>query len=458
MALTAAELKVDFAKTNGVIRALHGGNNGPLNYGNMVDLSAYHRELAIPFIRLHDAHWPNPDVVDIHVIFPNFSADPSLPESYDFTRTDEYVEATLKTGAQIVYRLGESIEHSKRKYHVHPPANYEKWAAICVGIIRHYNEGWANGFRHHICYWEIWNEPENRPAMWSGSDEDYFRLYEVAAKTIKARWPELKVGGPAVGSLGKVTDGTLAPTEFLSGFLGYCRKHALPLDFFSWHKYGDNPYDFAVKAHAVRRLLDEKGFAKTESHFNEWNYLPGNDWKPILLEGQGLLREQCYEQMGGAPGAAFSACVLLYLQDCPVDVANYYTTEIQGFGMFSFHGLPKKTFYAFKAFKELLGTPERVGTSGAKAGQTAICAGLNGAKTEAGILVSNFRADDGKFQVSADGLPWPSGATAEVFVVDATHNLERVRTEQFTKLPFTMTLELKAPAVALIKLRKKSVE
>ena len=59
---------------------------------------------------------------------------------------------------------------------MHPPADAAKWAAICVGIIRHYNEGWANGFHHGIRYWEIWNEPENRPAMWTGTDEDYLAL------------------------------------------------------------------------------------------------------------------------------------------------------------------------------------------------------------------------------------------------------------------------------------------
>ncbi len=188
-------LEVDASKTIGEIRPLHGGNCGPVQFGGLVDLSAYFRDIKLPCSRLHDCHWPVTDVVDIHTIFANFDADPALPEGYDFRRTDDYIQATLNTGSKIIYRLGESIEHTPHKYYVHPPKDFGKWAEICKGIVAHYNEGWAGGFKHGIKYWEIWNEPENRPAMWSGTDEDYLRLYETTARALKNRWPELKVGG-----------------------------------------------------------------------------------------------------------------------------------------------------------------------------------------------------------------------------------------------------------------------
>src|SRR5205085_9026480 len=121
-------------------------------------ITAALRELHPPFARLHDCHWPNPDVVDIHAVFPDFDADAELPSSYDFRLTDEYIAATRATGAEIIYRLGESIEHTWIKRFVHPPGNFQKWASICRGVIRHYNEGWADGFYYGIRYWEIWNE------------------------------------------------------------------------------------------------------------------------------------------------------------------------------------------------------------------------------------------------------------------------------------------------------------
>src|SRR5688572_9822397 len=126
---SAADVTVDCSRTTGRIRPLHGVNNGPLDAGGTVDLSAHHKELSIPFTRLLDAHWPSPDVVDLHVVFPNFDADPERPESYNFSRTDDYLSAIAATGSKIVYRLGESIEHTPKKYNVHPPKDPEKWAA-----------------------------------------------------------------------------------------------------------------------------------------------------------------------------------------------------------------------------------------------------------------------------------------------------------------------------------------
>ncbi|MBI4578450.1 MAG: hypothetical protein HY718_02035 [Planctomycetes bacterium] len=47
--------------------------------------------------------------------------------------------------------------------------DFAKWAKICVNIIRHYNEGWADGFHYNIRYWEIWNEPNVGNSMRSGT-------------------------------------------------------------------------------------------------------------------------------------------------------------------------------------------------------------------------------------------------------------------------------------------------
>ncbi|MHB1036679.1 MAG: GH39 family glycosyl hydrolase [Pirellulales bacterium] len=433
---------------------MHGGNNGPVNLGETVDLSAYHRELAIPLTRLHDSHWPNPDVVDIHAVFPNFAADPSRPASYDFRRTDDYIQPIVNVGSQIVYRLGESIEHTKRKYYVHPPADYEKWAAICIGIIRHYNEGWADGFHHRIRYWEIWNEPENRPQMWSGSDQDYYRLYAVASKAIKARFPDLMVGGPAVGYSGDLVGEDFKPTAFTAGFLAACKAQSAPLDFFSWHRYSDDPASFARQARGVRKLLDQYGFTKTESHLNEWNYLPNNDWSPMLAAGQGLPRERWYAEMGGPRGAAFVVTTLLGLEDSPVDAANFYAAEVQGFGLFSIHGVPKKTFYAMKAFKLLTDTPARVAAEGGQSSGMAIAAGLNRDKTELRVLVSNYKSAGGSVKLTVKNVPWDSPTEWEMFIVDAQHDLERVRVGVFSGNGLTWSETMPAPSVYLIKLRK----
>ncbi len=448
----AAELTVDFSRTNGVIRPLHGVNLGPLCYRGMVDLSAYHRELGVPLTRLHDVVWVNYDAVDISTIFRDFRNDPTMPESYEFAATDDYIAAVVKTGSSVLYRLGESIEHTPRKYRVHPPKDFGKWADICCAIIRHYNEGWADGFRYKIRYWEVWNEPENQPAMWTGTDDQYFQLYEVTAKAIKARWPDLKVGGPSLGYTGEFKNGQFQASDFLLRFLRHCRDHQVPLDFFSWHRYASDPSDYTRRARALRQVLDEHGFLKTESHLNEWNYLPNEDWRPMMKEGQGLVREYWSAEMGGPKGAAFAAWALISLQDAPVDAANFYTAEVQMFGMFNLNGVPRKNFYAFKAFRTLLDTPRRVKTPPCEAGHVAVSAGLNPESTRAAILLSKFSAPDAVTDLVVRGLPWRAQTRFELYLVDSSHDFQLTRRGTFETNGQLALSELKTPAIALLEL------
>lgn len=419
-------IHVDGSHIVGTIRPLHGVNGGVLNDGETVDLSAYWKALGIPVTRLHDCEWPRPDVVDMHAVFPDLQADPNDPASYRFSATDDFIQAIVDTGAQIVYRLGESIEHTRRKQYVNPPANPEAWAAACLGIIRHYNHGWAQGFHHNIRYWEIWNEPENRPAMWTGTDQDYYLLYATAAKAIKAAYPDLLVGGPSLGATGEFQGETWQPIPFLQGFAEYCKDHQAPLDFFSWHTYTDKPYLYVRKAGALRQWLDSQSFTKTELHLNEWNYLPGNDWTPMLAPAQGEQRQQWFADIGGMPGAAFTAGVLSYLQESSLDVANYYSGDVNPFALFNRYGAPHKTYFAMLAFRRLLDTPLRLEARGWQAGETSVCAGINQDKNQVGLLLSYMHPQKTPCSIEIVNLPW-SGPTAwSISCVDERHNLEWV--------------------------------
>ena len=163
---------IDWNVSVGKIRPLHGVNSGPRTYSFAHDTSEYFREAGIPFSRLHDTEYPygSGHFVDIPCIFKNFDADPCDPASYDFAMTDMYIKAIVDVGTQVFYRLGVSIEHAPVKRNIYPPKDFEKWAVICEHIIRHYNEGWANGLHLGIEYWEIWNEPElGGHQCWTGT-------------------------------------------------------------------------------------------------------------------------------------------------------------------------------------------------------------------------------------------------------------------------------------------------
>lgn len=184
------------------MKPMHGGGQPPLGGAGMTEYFHYLTEAGIPFSRLHDVGgvFGGGRFVDVPNIFRNFDADETNAANYDFTFTDLLIKALTDAGVEPYYRLGITIENQAlvKAYHTHPPKDPAKWARICEHIIRHYTEGWADGFYYTIRYWEIWNEPEvQNEMMWSGTPEEYYHLYEVAAKHLKACFPHLKIGGYA---------------------------------------------------------------------------------------------------------------------------------------------------------------------------------------------------------------------------------------------------------------------
>ena len=169
----------------GPIKPMNGVNNGPavanLNEQTRGNFHEY-KALHIPYARTHDSNYNSgyggPHCVDISALFPDFDRNPNDPSAYDFTNTDAYLKGIVAAGTQVFFRLGESIEHTVKQYNIFPPKDYLKWAKVCEHVIRHYNEGWADGLYLGIKYWEIWNEADldvatwqTKPRTWGGSPE-----------------------------------------------------------------------------------------------------------------------------------------------------------------------------------------------------------------------------------------------------------------------------------------------
>ncbi|MBE6930168.1 MAG: hypothetical protein E7463_07815 [Ruminococcaceae bacterium] len=278
------------------MKPMHGGGQPPLIGMDLLYSFHYLTEAGIPFSRLHDVGgaYGGGRFVDIPNIFRDFEADENDPANYDFTFTDYLLKALIDAGVEPYYRLGITIENQAfiKPYHTFPPKDPEKWARICEHIIRHYTEGWADGFEYKIRYWEIWNEPEVQDKMmWCGTDEAYYNLYTVTAKHLKSCFPHLKIGGYA--SCGfyavapeKVIDptthlpGTIPPSDhennlmhFFYGFFAYIKEHNAPIDFFSWHSYADVSR-VAVMDEWLHGELEKLGYGGLETHLNEWNPYP----------------------------------------------------------------------------------------------------------------------------------------------------------------------------------------
>lgn len=342
-------VNVNSSNVIGKMKPMHCVNNGPIGAAKSQIRSNFeaYKALKIPYARNHDASfcsaYGGEHSVDVHMIFPDFSNDPDLPESYDFDYTDDYIKITLDAGTKTFYRLGSKIETLRKTYGERIPTDFKKWAVICEHIIAHYTEGWANGFYYDMPYWEIWNEPDGQGGskgdivFWQGTADRFYDFYCTVSKHLKKRFPNIKMGGPALENT--------KHTEWIDGFLSEVIRTGAPLDFFSWHVYSTDPAVVFQKAVTVREFLDKAGFSGAESILNEWNYV--KDWREGFVD--------TILDIISIKGAAYSAAVMCTCQNAPVDMLMYYDFRPCAFnGAFDMYTLrPLKGYYAFKAFSSL---------------------------------------------------------------------------------------------------------
>ncbi len=381
-------ITVDFSKTSGAVKPLHGINNSPVTYGRALPEL---RDAGIPFVRLHDAvgEFGGTHFVDVPNVFPDFEADPDDATSYDFAFTDAYFKGLTASGLKIFYRLGVTIESNFRikPYRIHPPKDFNKWARICAGIVRHYNEGWADGFHYGIEYWEIWGEPEN-PSLWSGTREQYYEFYRVAANYLKQQFPDLKVGG--YGGCGFYAINHEGMDDFYKSFIPYFLDFlkfittpdtAAPLDFYSWHLYTTDPHEIILHAKYVDERLKEYGLEHVENIFDEWNF---TDW----------CDPDRWDAMKEMPGATFVASAFCLMQKSPIDKAMYYdalpTRKYCGLYYFPSQKVTK-TYYSFKAFNALYKLGTAVECSSDETKGIYVCA-ARGDAAEGAVLIVNRNA------------------------------------------------------------------
>ncbi len=414
------KITVDFTKKTGKIKPMHAVNNGPVKSGKVQSRGNFDEwvEIGIPYARNHDAaffaKYGGEHTVDVWSIFPNPDADVNDPDSYDFTLTDLYTKTILEAGTKVFYRLGNKIEHWVKKYGTLPPKDFKKWAEICEHIIIHYNEGWADGYNWNIEYWEIWNEPDMRrdhdphKETWGGTKAEFFDFYEIAAKHLKNRFPDLKIGGPALAHR----------IDWAEDFISQMKERNTPIDFFSWHMYGTGVEKFITKTELFRSMLDKYGYTDTENICNEWNYVRGWDVDFVYS----------IETIISLKGAAFTAARMLAAQHSSMDMLMYYDARPCVFnGLFDFYTYrPLKTYYVFKMFNELykLGKSYDVEIDA----EDVCCVAAKNGENEA-IMISFYNDNDEDNSEKIIDLEINDGKEQyEIYLLDEEHNMEKVGT------------------------------
>lgn len=309
-------------------------------------LAQCHRDLGFRHVRFHGLLDEDMGTLITHQDKP----------LYSFFNTDRIWDFLLSIGMRPFVELGfmprplasgsDVVFHFRGN--VTPPNDYDAWATLIRKLVGHWVE------RYGIeevskWYFEVWNEP-NLSAFWSGTQEDYFKLYAHTARAIKTVDASLKVGGPAT-----------AMNDWVEELIVYCEKNDLPTDFISTHIYPTDPLGFEGAdteeqlANSPRHLMRDQAKLTHERaggrpvYYTEWN-ISSNP------------RDHYHDE----PFAAAYATKIVMETDEFVDGYSFWTfTDIfeenyfpsvpfhGGFGLLNLYGIPKPIYRAFQLLHQL---------------------------------------------------------------------------------------------------------
>ena len=133
------------------------------------------------------------------------------------------------------------------------PHDWEAWGTLCGALAAHLVDAVA---LDEVAGWgfEVWNEA-NLEVFWTGTRDEYFKLYDLAVEAVKRVDSRLLVGGPATAAAGWIPD-----------FLDHVVETGAPLDFLTTHTYGNLPLD--IRESLRVRDLD------AEVWWTEWGVTP----------------------------------------------------------------------------------------------------------------------------------------------------------------------------------------
>ncbi len=281
---------------------------------------------------------------------------------YNFQYIDVLYDFILSIGMKPFVELGfmpEALASGKEtifwwKGNVTPPKDYNKWEELIRNLTLHLTERYGAD-EVKTWYFEVWNEPNLTPWFWTGTMEDYFKLYKHSARAVKSVNKDYRIGGPA-------TAGAAWEVELIN----FCRDNNLPLDFISTHAYGvdqgfldeygntgtilaKSPMSLSIDVLNSRKEIDGSSMPGLELHYTEWSasYTPADPIHDSYHEAAYVL-----DRIKKVGDAANSMSYWVFT-DIFEEPGPRFTPFHGGFGMLNYQAINKPVFYAYKFMNQL---------------------------------------------------------------------------------------------------------
>jgi xylan 1,4-beta-xylosidase len=183
---------------------------------------------------------------------------------HDFGGVDTVYDAILSFGLRPIVELSFmprdlASDPSKTVFGyeaiISPPKDYGRWGDLIQALVSHLVSRYGLEEVRDNWAFEVWNEA-NLEVFWSGTPEEFLRLYDVTAAAVKSVDPSLRVGGPSSAANGWVEE-----------LLTHVDASGAALDFVSTHTYGNAPLDW-------RAALARHGREGTPIWWTEWGPTP----------------------------------------------------------------------------------------------------------------------------------------------------------------------------------------
>jgi xylan 1,4-beta-xylosidase len=335
----------------------------------------------------------------------------------------------------------------------YPPRDYAKWSELVFQFARHLRERYGDA-EVKTWLWEVWNEPDID--YWKGTQEEYFKLYDLTADAVLRAFPDARVGGPE-----STGPGNPRAAEFLRKFLDHCAhqtnyatgKIGSPLLFVSFHPKGSPKWlGDHVQMGIARQLNAIKNGFQIVGTFPEWRQTP------IVLgesdpEGCAACSAQQNPQNAYRNGELFASytaetmnSIYALANSEHVNFLGAVTWSFEfedepyfaGFRELASNGLDKPVLNAFRMFGMLGGERVQVNSSAALSTDDVV---LNGVRAqpdikaiatrgdhEIQILIWNYHDEDlpaaaAPIDLTIEGLPPDvTRALSEHFRIDAHHS------------------------------------
>jgi xylan 1,4-beta-xylosidase len=245
-------------------------------------------------------------------------------------------------------------------WNVTPPRDYAEWGQLVGAFARHCLDRYG---LDEIAQWyfEVWNEPNIN--FWTGSQEDYWKLYDASAAALKAISPRLRVGGPVS-----------ARCEWVGEMISHCSSKGVPLDFISTHIYPQDewvefpglrgsPYKpgrfVPDMVRGVRETVRRSAMPDLEVHMTEWSSI-------MPFDGKALWDNNPNAADNVSAAATTCDLALAVDEDCEVfcwweasdvfEEGGMSQSEFSGsYGLLTLNGIPKATLNAFRFLNRLRG-------------------------------------------------------------------------------------------------------